>query len=330
MGAYLKNEIGKKFDGDYDVLWATAKDRDFPNLGRMRGLVASALQGMNSIVSLQEIEEVPLLQISLPVGFEQWDGETTIKVAYTPLTINDVDVTEIYAYDHMGQEYVLDAQTPPDFPVMVVGINERMGFTSLNKLAIDDGGGGGGGGGGGDSSGDYYPYIKEFKATRHPSNYEPWYAGDAEVYWIARFNDYYGGSKIAILPEYHEPLNYDCWVFTWTGWHASLKWKAWEYQIKGAQKEQYSLSGIYFYEYDPLLLDAIMYDPWFDWDCGSIYDYPLIGWALALICALIENTGNFWANDDYIGSVNINLTTSVQQFDGDGVQVKMYYKWYNY
>ncbi len=126
VGAFLKEEIGKKFDGDYDALWETVKDREFPNQGRLRGLVASALQDMNSIVAMDEIEEVPLLQVALPVGFEAWDGETPIVVAYTPLTVNDVDVEEIYAYDSSGEEHVLDGQVPPDFPVMVVGINERV------------------------------------------------------------------------------------------------------------------------------------------------------------------------------------------------------------
>jgi len=81
-----------------------------------------------TFISIDEIENVPLLQISLPVNFEKWDGESTILVAYTPLTIDDIEVEEIYAYDSEGNEHVLDAKTPPDFPVMVVGINERNGI----------------------------------------------------------------------------------------------------------------------------------------------------------------------------------------------------------
>ena len=32
---------------------------------------------------------------------------------------------EIYAYDADLKEYILDAKTEPDYPVIVVGINER-------------------------------------------------------------------------------------------------------------------------------------------------------------------------------------------------------------
>ncbi len=116
VGAFLKDEIGKKFDGDYDALWETVKDREFPNQGRLRGLVASQLKGMNSIVEIDEIEEVPLLQVALPVGFEEWDGETPILVAYTPLTIDDVDWEVVYAYDHEGNEYELDAPDAAGLP----------------------------------------------------------------------------------------------------------------------------------------------------------------------------------------------------------------------
>ncbi len=132
VGAFLKNEIGKKFDGDYDMLWETGREKEFPNQGRLRGLVASALRDMNSIVSMDEIEEVPLLQVALPVGFEAWDSETPILVAYTPLTIYDVDLEVVYAYDHEGNEYEMDAKTPPDYPVIVVGINERVDLIDKN------------------------------------------------------------------------------------------------------------------------------------------------------------------------------------------------------
>jgi len=66
-----------------------------------------------------------LHQVSLPVNYDDWDGNKPILVAYTPLTIDDMEWKEIYAYDADMKEHILDAKTPPDFPVMVVGINER-------------------------------------------------------------------------------------------------------------------------------------------------------------------------------------------------------------
>jgi hypothetical protein len=121
----LKHEIGKKFDGDYDVLWEMVKDSDIPGRDKFRKVVGNRF-GEGSFLSIDEIENVPLLQISLPVNFEKWDGEEPILVAYTPLTIDDIEVEEIYAYDSEGNEHVLDAKTPPDFPVIIVGLNERV------------------------------------------------------------------------------------------------------------------------------------------------------------------------------------------------------------
>ena len=123
----LKQEIDKKFDGDYDVLWEIVRDENISGKGKFRELISNRLsKGRGSFISVDDVEEVPLLQISLPVNFEKWDGESTILVAYTPLTIDDIEVEEIYAYDSEGNEHVLDAKVEPDFPVIIVGLNERV------------------------------------------------------------------------------------------------------------------------------------------------------------------------------------------------------------
>jgi len=93
---------------------------------------------------------------------ESWDGTTPIKVAYIPQTIDDTEWEYIYAYDSKGNEYQLDAQVPPDFPVLVVGINERTDkdgkityhakrSNGLSRMLTDpiEGGGGSGGDDGG-------------------------------------------------------------------------------------------------------------------------------------------------------------------------------------
>ena len=325
VGTYLKNEIGKKFDGDYDVLWATVKDRDFPNLGRMRGLVASSLQGMNSIVSIQEIEEVPLLQISLPVGFEAWDGETAIKVAYTPLTINDVDVTEIYAYDGSGEEYILDGQEPPDFPLIVVGINERIAYNqSLKKTIIDDGEGGGGGVGGGGTT-ELYPYITEIDPTSHPNNWEPYYAGDAELYWAVRIYEHSGGVKIDVKQG---NWAYDAWVFTITGWHSSTPWRSANQKLGNAPESTSDIYDIAIWEYDPLFQDGPTQDPSWGWDCNSQYEF--VAWLIDPLCDFWQNVFQFSGNDDFVGSVSGlgTLTTIEEIYTGTGVKLKVKYKSY--
>ena len=122
----LKNKIGEKFDGDYDVLWEQIKNKRIS--GRdLRVLVESRFsERTRKLLPITKIEEIPLLQVALPVNFDDWDGESAILVAYTPLTKDDMEWEEIYAYDANLKEYILDAKTEPDFPVMVVGINEGL------------------------------------------------------------------------------------------------------------------------------------------------------------------------------------------------------------
>ncbi len=111
----------------FDFRLEKVKNNDISNKGRFRKMISDRLgEGRGSFLSIGDIEGVPLLQILLPVNFEKWNGEEPILVAYTPLTIDDTEWEEISAYDSEGNEYVLDAKTPPDFPVMVVGINERV------------------------------------------------------------------------------------------------------------------------------------------------------------------------------------------------------------
>jgi len=121
----IKSKTGEKFDGDYDVLWEQIKNARISG-HKMRELVNSRFSDRTKqILSIEMIEEVPLLQVSLPVNFDDWDGESAILVAYTPLTTDDMEWEEIYAYDADLKEHILDAKTEPDFPVMVMGINER-------------------------------------------------------------------------------------------------------------------------------------------------------------------------------------------------------------
>lgn len=125
---------------------------------------------------------------------------------------------------------------------------------------------------------------------------------------------------------YNGKWDYDPWVFTWTGWHSSLKWESVGKRMRDAPKGSVYINFVQFWELDPLVHDGLFHDPWFEWDCDS--DFPLIGWAISLICDLIQNNLQ-WGNDDWIGTVSVNLTNSEQRFDGNGINVKMYYRWYD-
>jgi hypothetical protein len=107
----------------------------------------------------------------------------------------------IKAYDKDGKIHMLDAQKAPDFPVIVVGLNERSqiinGKVVLNKSILNDKllknarlpdeeqGGGGGGTGGGPTGGCTYAdnewlYLKGMM-SQDISFYESWWKGAPEI-----------------------------------------------------------------------------------------------------------------------------------------------------
>ena len=82
------------------------------------------------------MDEVDYLQVYVH-DFEEWDGGSAIPTTFTPLTINDVDVTELTMYDSLGSNYALEVDTiPPDYPLIVVGLNENMSCYSDDDSTI--------------------------------------------------------------------------------------------------------------------------------------------------------------------------------------------------
>lgn len=130
----VKEEVGKKFDGDFDVLYRDIANRKIANvqtfhqaLGKAVGRAekragrGTAGLGLDTLAS-----SLPQLQISVPVGFEDWDVEnTTPLVTFVPAGVNDDEMREIEAFDATGRRVLLDAQTRPDSPVVVLSMNER-------------------------------------------------------------------------------------------------------------------------------------------------------------------------------------------------------------
>lgn len=191
IGAYLKDEIGKQFDGDYDALWETIAEKEFAQKGKFKNILKGLYQP--DIDMIAQFNSVPLLQVSAPVHFDKWDVDEPLLVAYDPITKDDMEWEEIEAFDTDGKKYKMDAKSAPDFPVIVVGLNERINPTTGKFYSFADtpaGGhtilakappGGGGGNGGGGSS--YDLRIVHFRLM---DDHEPWYKGDAEIYTKTR------------------------------------------------------------------------------------------------------------------------------------------------
>jgi hypothetical protein len=143
----IKKEALAKFDGDYDILLrnivdqpvkvdnsiqlrssngenATVKDLlencyDFSNSSEVN------LRSSTSIISELQ-QKYPDLQISIPVNAEKWDEEGEIPpVTFIPEEYEEYVTEYVAAYNSDGSITKLDAINPPQYAVLVIGLNER-------------------------------------------------------------------------------------------------------------------------------------------------------------------------------------------------------------
>ena len=78
---------------DHEVLWENLKVQSLQDGRQIGAIVENLITEIPEIShDLTAIEQVPYLQVALVSGFDSWSADSSIIVAYTPLTINDVDV----------------------------------------------------------------------------------------------------------------------------------------------------------------------------------------------------------------------------------------------
>lgn len=142
----ISSEALKQFDGDYDVLLTTIscqtvqvddamlKTKTGNDEMTVKELLDSYYDSFTETKSANSIIEelqnkYPDLQVSVPVHAEEWDPETYIPVvAFRPSDYDDATVETIPGYDSEGNYIDVDAINIPEDPVIVIGLNERMGI----------------------------------------------------------------------------------------------------------------------------------------------------------------------------------------------------------
>lgn len=142
LRSLIKDEALIMFDGDYDILLKHIKDKPITDsksksTTTVKDVLNTYLLEDNAIgKSSQDIiedlaEQYPDLQISVPVHAEDWDDENFVpKITFIPEEYDESSTQYVAAY-YDGMEESLDAVTPPDEPVIVLSLNERV-------LALDD------------------------------------------------------------------------------------------------------------------------------------------------------------------------------------------------
>jgi hypothetical protein len=83
----LKQEAGKKFDGDYDVLYQTLANRRVGRSGAFRQALGTAMarvHGEGRDQALERLDDytarLPQLQLSVPANLEEWDEDAQIPL----------------------------------------------------------------------------------------------------------------------------------------------------------------------------------------------------------------------------------------------------------
>lgn len=141
----IKDEVMKQFDGDYDLLVKTAFDKtvaashdmitknnhnDIISVKEMLAHYCSVadMQTKSSVAFLDElVDKYPELQISVPVHAEEWDPETYVpSIAIVPYDFCEFETKTVPGINADGEFIEIDAINPPEEPVIVVSLNERV------------------------------------------------------------------------------------------------------------------------------------------------------------------------------------------------------------
>jgi hypothetical protein len=159
----LHNQIEKKFDGDYDVLYKSLKGTVVADGKSFEVVLANDLSMAKQLPPTQKIEklesvasQIPKLQVAMPVNFKKWDANNFVPlVTWMPAGEDDKTIQRVKAYDANGNVHWLNGQEAPDFPVIVLSMNERTdeNGSTFDTIGADDEAGSGPGSGGGSSSG---------------------------------------------------------------------------------------------------------------------------------------------------------------------------------
>ena len=285
------------------ALWSKIADRPTQGGKTLRKEVQNVLakRSLGKKVDAESftsaMDEVDYLQVYIH-DFEDWDGGSAIQTTFTPLTINDVDVTELTLYDSLGSTYTLELDTiPPDYPLLIVGLNENMSYysdddstVSLGKITTEP-----------------TITIKEVKLDRSAWAYEPWWKGKAELYF--RVYDKKADStdiwRIGFLSPDGSHKSYKCWKWKrWKGYRQDRPWRTislntgWVASTFLNENRNFSLKLI---EYDPLFYDLGENSMWWCLVPAVLALSPDITFIGTVVFTLATFGCIFNSNDDLIG-----------------------------
>lgn len=120
---HIKQEVYKRFDGDYNLLANKFNEQSISG----REFKERLFSTFPSEKYVEILNSNPKLNIAIPVHIDKWNAESEIPlVAILPSSYDDMESTHIPAFDADGNQRWIDALNEPNYPVIVIGINERL------------------------------------------------------------------------------------------------------------------------------------------------------------------------------------------------------------
>ncbi|MDR0830904.1 MAG: hypothetical protein LBN95_12475 [Prevotellaceae bacterium] len=112
----LQKEVAEKFDGDYNVL--------ISQLVKNYSSVESWFEEKN--VEIRGIvEKYPLIQIAIPINFENFVDNNKMKIVFLPMEFDDIETKTVYGYNLKGENTEYQVNSDCDYSVVVISENER-------------------------------------------------------------------------------------------------------------------------------------------------------------------------------------------------------------
>jgi len=209
----LHTELGKKFDGEPEVLYKHINKKILSDNSTLENEILSNNENKNNIKNIiNELSNVMNINLFMP-GYDNWDGEKIPLVTYFPYSKNkhDHDIKEVKAFDSQGNTVYITKENAKNYTYIVIGANERTDRDgNLIPMALPVEGGGGGGTGGGYIPKDYYSVILHKWQINY--DWDPgWLLGSMELYIKLKIKDINSGQIIAQNDHWMIDGSYGVW-----------------------------------------------------------------------------------------------------------------------
>ena len=222
-------------DGDYDVLFNDIKDLPVEKqndkirnantntfLTEINNKFSKTSRSANGCTAEDLINSIPFLNFYYySPDYEKEFDSSEILITYLDYTIDEFEQKTLKAFGKNGAVFELDGINPPDFPVIVLGINERSNRNyyreaqpSVNRAIYD-----------GSITHDESIYRIDYYAKK--GTWDPWPRGYPEIYLVYAFEGY-GECLTQYYDEIDKPGTYtynNKVNFSFHNYPANKNWK---------------------------------------------------------------------------------------------------------